>query len=801
MIMGVVMCLSSAVSALSRTYFDDAGEDTGDCDVGEPGRGAQSNYNANYCDDEHRVVLLAGENTKIPKERTVLQANFRTNGPAPTGQSIIIRGAHLCAANPGAVAANRRDAVINGYYSDNTNDTPNTTKTDTLEGVNVTLYQIGATGKEREGKFRRPMSDDCTTTPNITVGLDPADFQPVAGVPGWWSVTIRATHINQRGANLAACVDEGSNTGTGGPCDGLVNSFKVSAVGSQARTVTSYSTGQNCGVGDCVSLRSAKGTDSDDYQHHLTYKLRFGSDCSVPAGGVQKEINFYDLDFGVDTDGGIHRVKFTIQEVTPDPTSPGDTITKWWWPTAPEWRTQRPSYTEAFMPQPRNADTSRIQFTANKDAKYVAYIMNIGPHLAFQAGLPFDGVYYNITCPSTAITPEVGLLSNGNFEPGSSVTAQAYVNQSIAAPSSSQYDRIFWYETGTLDSIYNDPTNPTDNDVRIQQLLNAPGSYPSTSNNLGDWAPYTIPDDPRFTHVCTSLFLKNAGVGTTIGTPARDVACEVIAKTPYFRVTNGDVNATAAWSPSCGSSNGRISASNLGSENTYKGSGTQIAAFSWSTIRDFTTANNGTTTDPDDLAFANTEGALYGGNFRQVYCISDELAGVVATGHRNTNCAATTNITTTDSVFISGSGPTGNGDCSVVTGTIGVGNVPGLRKVVAGGNIYINKNITNLDGIFIAKGDIYTCSDPPPVAGQSAVPVQLANIFTQCNRQLTIRGALVAGGNVKLLRTIGSLSFGPVAETIEYNPFVWMSAINPPSGGGAIVEKKFDYITALPPVL
>jgi hypothetical protein len=122
-----------------------------------------------------------------------------------------------------------------------------------------------------------------------------------------------------------------------------------------------------------------------------------------------------------------------------------------------------------------------------------------------------------------------------------------------------------------------------------------------------------------------------------------------------------------------------------------------------------------------------------------------------------------------------------------------------LRRVVAGGNIYISRNLTLIDGIYIAKGDIYTCAEGPVVAGGPATPVSVADMFTKCDKTLKVRGALVAGGVVKLQRTNGSI-LQSEAETIEYNPFVWLSAINP-LGGASTNTNQFDYITALPPVL
>lgn len=134
-------------------------------------------------------------------------------------------------------------------------------------------------------------------------------------------------------------------------------------------------------------------------------------------------------------------------------------------------------------------------------------------------------------------------------------------------------------------------------------------------------------------------------------------------------------------------------------------------------------------------------------------------------------------------------------------------DIPRLQIVVRG-NIFIDKSVTQLDGIYVAQGGtIYTCT-----AGAGGV----ADIYKDCNTQLTVNGALVAT-RIKWLRTFGHLGNSTAAENpnsvsnctsigalvskptcaseiVNLGPEAWMveqSTANPTA----------DYIQALPPLL
>lgn len=135
-------------------------------------------------------------------------------------------------------------------------------------------------------------------------------------------------------------------------------------------------------------------------------------------------------------------------------------------------------------------------------------------------------------------------------------------------------------------------------------------------------------------------------------------------------------------------------------------------------------------------------------------------------------------------------------------------------KLIVSGNIYIEKNVTRLDGAYIAQpsgdgtGNIYTCS-------LGTTPYQPnEQQFNNCNQQLVINGAFVAK-SVKFLRVFKSLRdsrLGEVvpgmiggsqatnaAEVFNFSPEIYLfsSGEDDPTKG----QDSYDFITTLPPVL
>ncbi len=148
--------------------------------------------------------------------------------------------------------------------------------------------------------------------------------------------------------------------------------------------------------------------------------------------------------------------------------------------------------------------------------------------------------------------------------------------------------------------------------------------------------------------------------------------------------------------------------------------------------------------------------------------------------------------------------------------------------IVASGNIYIDPNVTYLDGIFVAGGTIFTCT---PTAGAlpsdtdeiSAAPSPSAyRTGGDCyDNSLTIQGALVSN-NIRLWRTGGSVdkrwnsstssvvdSTGTQgydkgltqAETVRLTPELFISprfGESPTNGDEG--QKQLDSLISLPPI-
>ncbi len=115
-----------------------------------------------------------------------------------------------------------------------------------------------------------------------------------------------------------------------------------------------------------------------------------------------------------------------------------------------------------------------------------------------------------------------------------------------------------------------------------------------------------------------------------------------------------------------------------------------------------------------------------------------------------------------------------SGNIAYSPNPVTIDNLPSLVLVVHGGNIYIDPDVTQIDGTFVAVpaggsgGKIFTCSNnswpaSPPSSGQLTPP------GGNCSqRSLTVNGALIAQ-RVNFLRTHGSLRGGSPSETFTSN--------------------------------
>ena len=129
-------------------------------------------------------------------------------------------------------------------------------------------------------------------------------------------------------------------------------------------------------------------------------------------------------------------------------------------------------------------------------------------------------------------------------------------------------------------------------------------------------------------------------------------------------------------------------------------------------------------------------------------------------------------------------------------------DIPSLYVIVQG-NIFIDKDVTELDGVYVAQpapgtrtgGEIVTCGT-------------ITVTPSDCSKKLTINGAFIAR-QVRFKRTNGDLATGisnepssspNIAETFNFSPEVFLSPLAPSLQRSA-PHQRYDYITSLPPVL
>lgn len=322
--------------------------------------------------------------------------------------------------------------------------------------------------------------------------------------------------------------------------------------------------------------------------------------------------------------------------------------------------------------------------------------------------------------------------------------------------------------------------------------------------------------------------------------------CSIVYDRPYLSVYGSDAIAGSNFK------NGKICnpTGNLSSIRTFRspvggksGSGAQFAAIALGQISGFTSAR--LYNPPKGLSFANTEtvAGMFsneqpddGGHFADPHlCATDFWNGQkqpeqIAGTHSTYNIQNLTdvkesiiNANATTGLRINGSGYNKNttlyvnGDV-ILTNNIAY-NLTKNFKLVVRGNIYIDKSVNRLDGLYVAQpnadgqgGNIYTCTNGKNLYGTGAGNNEL---FVNCRppsaNQLVINGAFVAK-SVKFLRTNKSLRDSSLtevpngspasnaAEVFNFSPEIYLYT----SGGDNSDDEgplPYNYITTLPPIL
>jgi hypothetical protein len=287
----------------------------------------------------------------------------------------------------------------------------------------------------------------------------------------------------------------------------------------------------------------------------------------------------------------------------------------------------------------------------------------------------------------------------------------------------------------------------------------------------------------------------------------------VFAYRPYMDVYGGDIMAgayqanmnTAGCSQVAnagirGWNHNRTEVYNGAVRNDYAGAGAEAGAFALANINSFSSAlktPSGVNGPASGLSFANTTGVAgtnYGGNAGGIplscnFAADKDSAQPISSNYGgDTSYEGQHTYLSTGSVYISG---------DVVYADSGgwsdTQDIPRF-KLLVNGDIYIDADVTELDGLYVATGNIYTCA-----TGFGAP----SSDYDTCDTPLKVYGAFAAK-KINFLRTHGTLrdaSTGDdynsdnIGETFIYTPELWLP--NEPNGG----TPKYDSILGLPPVL
>lgn len=430
--------------------------------------------------------------------------------------------------------------------------------------------------------------------------------------------------------------------------------------------------------------------------------------------------------------------------------------------------------------------------------------------------------------------PTTTLSGIGTFGPCMNIAcvtpaASGYV---IGAPKN---DVPYGFSIINLTSITLNPLSVTVSLAAGSAAAMAPPSV-SASGSIGPFASGTISTLPTITATgdfLVAMILRYNGVTVPAGSTTCGSSCTVVgfsgclpetsAFEPYLKVFGGDVRSRPCNPPGTGT----IEA--FADSSLKTGSSVQYAAFAASTISGFFSASlrSGAPVPLKGLTFANTDPALaFGGNFGDNSCFVDYFAtsaGRTPTGGTAISFSPADPIrlyagASGYHIGIAGGPANQNINNQFVTYVEGdvtiydnirylpaahtINNLPGFA-LVASGNIYIDKGVTELSGLYYAGGTINTCSDGSANIGSAAQ-------YMACQGQLTVNGELMSA-KIKFARTNGNVTTGtypePVgsalsAERVIFGTEMWLAnplqpiLSTPPGGFGG-----YDSITALPPLV
>lgn len=377
--------------------------------------------------------------------------------------------------------------------------------------------------------------------------------------------------------------------------------------------------------------------------------------------------------------------------------------------------------------------------------------------------------------------------------------------------------------------------------------------YPNTSGNANPPGPSAVGPTSTATGISSGQVTFNnmppiaaagqyqvywSGGGSSGSCPVGAQGSVVPEDLPYFKVFNGGVEAGSGFASSSCNPGGELAGWN-GDSGTYPsgadyGASADLIAMGIGTINGFASNQSAFGNAPTNLTFANNSGvtsppfnytANLGGNFGgSQSCLTDPPQGTPETGPFDPSTVSP--ISGQQSYYVTGNVVISNNVVYAGGGSWSLSSVPSLI-VHATGNIYIDSNVTELDGTYIAgngaasaaSGHIYTCTNGTTPLSATTNP----DLFNGCKNQLVVYGSFVAP-EVDLMRTFGTLhdeqptsasaptlsscsnqgtwttgSKTCAAEVFYQTPELYLPP--PPSGTSTPQPQQYDAITSLPPVL
>lgn len=342
----------------------------------------------------------------------------------------------------------------------------------------------------------------------------------------------------------------------------------------------------------------------------------------------------------------------------------------------------------------------------------------------------------------------------------------------------------------------------------------------------------------------TTGLINRLGEVRNLGGPSvtTNPDCETIVDQPYVATFGADVIAGNGFGINCGTTQqGVISA--LYDNNGMRGSSTQFAAIAMTVIDKFSSARmrSSAPTPANGLSFFNdVSSSTYGGDYSATHCVNDyygqrpdikpesseaSLAKYVnggpgthiyslSDGQALANKAGNNQINNGRRVAIYVDGDVDLGRNITFNNYVwnSIADIPSFYLIVDG-DLKISNDVTQLDGVYVATGDIITCSE---------AAADTDEIYEQCGNPLEVNGSLIAE-NIKLNRHgQSSMRFDSpaqhpyqspdndcaegaqrrvcAAETINFSPEIFLAPPGLP-GTNQPGQARYDAVRTLPPVL